>query len=409
MTNNNDDLDAFFASVPTSKEEKAVSPASTQTSSSAPTEGDASLENEFVRLLNNFVNSDSSDNSSDTSEQTNIPQELPQNSAEETSASLEDEFARLLNNFINEGATDTPTTSQSSESQTESLDNFITPTITENSSDTANNTQNTIDSFFETEPSTSAPAPQEKNIFENISPQKTEHLNSGQVNLKQEELELSRAFFNFRDGISAISAKKGLNVPKIDYKDEDLYPNYKPSIGKKIAQHLISCWDILNKYDPENMKRLSTNATDEEYLIFAESLSDTDMQLVIISYVEILINLEICEVKYEQMKEIATKNRIKKELYEEYISLQERKTLFIKKIKEQNFPIDADRLMNNYFKAAQKDAKGAFEALTKNPAMFSPIEFNKIKPKFFGLIKVAPEDGIKINQKIGAFIKKLKI
>ena len=109
------------------------------------------------------------------------------------------------------------------------------------------------------------------------------------------------------------------------------------------------------------------------------------------------------------MKEIATKNRIKKELYEEYISLQERKTLFIKKIKEQNFPIDADRLMNNYFKAAQKDAKGAFEALTKNPALFSPIEFNKIKPKFFGLIKVAPEDGIKINQKIGAFIKKLKI
>ena len=159
----------------------------------------------------------------------------------------------------------------------------------------------------------------------------------------------------------------------------------------------------------QNMKRLSKNATDEEYLVFAESLTDTDMQLAIISYVEILINLEICEVKYEQLKEIAVKNRIKKELYEEYLMLQERKNLFIEKLKEQKFPINVDKLINNYFNAAQKDSKGAFAALTKNPAMFSPIEFDKIKPKFFGLIKVTPEDGIKYNQKIGTFIKKLKI
>lgn len=81
----------------------------------------------------------------------------------------------------------------------------------------------------------------------------------------------------------------------------------------------------MNKYDPENMKRLSKDAGDEEYLAFAETLNDTDMQLAIISYVEILINLEICEVSYEQKKEILQKNRIKRELYEEYIELQERK------------------------------------------------------------------------------------
>ena len=167
--------------------------------------------------------------------------------------------------------------------------------------------------------------------------------------------------------------------------------------------------EIMNKYDPENMKRLSKDAGDEEYLAFAETLNDTDMQLAIISYVEILINLEICEVSYEQKKEILQKNRIKRELYEEYIELQERKALFIKKLKEKDFPVDAERLIGNYFRVAQKDPDGSFNALVKNPAMFSPIEFEKIRPKFFGLIKVTPEDGIKANQKIGHFIKKLKV
>lgn len=64
----------------------------------------------------------------------------------------------------------------------------------------------------------------------------------------------------------------------------------------------------MNKYDPENMKRLSKDAGDEEYLAFAETLNDTDMQLAIISYVEILINLEICEVSYEQKKKFCKKS-----------------------------------------------------------------------------------------------------
>ena len=159
------------------------------------------------------------------------------------------------------------------------------------------------------------------------------------------------------------------------------------------------------------MKRLSKDASDEEYLILAESLNGNDpvLPLAIISYVDMLINLETCEFLYKQKLETVQKNRIKKELYQEYLELQERKALFIKKLKEKKFPIDVDRLINNYFRAAQSDSTGAYDALTKNPAMFSPIDFDQIKPKFFGLIKVTPEDGIKANQKIGEYIKKLKV
>ena len=315
-----------------------------------------------------------------------------------SSASLEDEFARLLNNFIT-GEDTLSSSSSTNKEETLALKDFITE-----DAESASENTNLSDFITQEETETSS----ELNL-DNLQINAAEEVREGEELLKQEEQELSRAIYNFQDGLLAISDKKNLKAPTIDYEPKMLYPNYKPSVGRKFAQYLLESWDILNKYDPENMKRLSKNATDEEFLVFAESLTDTDMQLVIISYVEILINLEICEVKYEQMKEIAVKNRIKKELYEEYMRLQDRKNKFIEKLKQQNFPIDVDKLINNYFKAAQKDSKGAYDALTKNPAMYTPIEFDKIKPRFFGLIKVAPEDGIKFNQKIGNFIKKLKI
>lgn len=351
----------------------------------------------------------------------------PQGNAEATqSANIEDEFAKLLNDFINQdfsggqpraeasvpaapsGGLDSFVTPESQTSESSGLDSFITP-------ESQTSESGGLDSFVTPEETPSSASQQATSGLDamvtqkgaEIAPQETTEDSENQ--LKEEEQELARAMSNFQDGLYAVAERKNLKVPSTDYVETMLFPNYKPSVGKKIAQFLLSCWDVVNKCDPENMKRLSKDASDEEYLTFAESLSDTDLQLVIISYVEILINLEICEVNYEQKKEMAQKNKIKRELYEEYMMLQERKKLFIEKLKEKNFPIDVDKLINNYFRAAQKDPDGAFDALTKNPAMFAPIEVEKIKPKFFGLIKVTPEDGIKTNQKIGAFIKKLKV
>lgn len=359
MAEENTSLEAFFES----KEEKTE--ASKDSSISIEQEiSDINLENEFAKLLENFINGDEKPSSSEQN----------------------------LDSFI----TPTTNTSQNKEeiSSIPSLDSFVSTSSADNKD---------LDEVF------ASSKENKENILSDTKPLETTTIPENKTKLKQEEQELATAFFNFREGILAIAGKKNLKTPTLDYNDEQLYPNYKPSIGRKIAQYLLSSWDILTRYDPENMKKLNPKATDEEYLVFAEQLDDTDMQLVIISYVEILINLEICETKYEQMKEIAVQKRIKKELYEEYMKLQERKALFIKKLKEQNFPINVDALINNYFKASQKDSKGAYNALTKNPAMFSPIQMDKLKPKFFGLIKVTPEDGIKINQKIGAFIKKLKI
>lgn len=370
---------------------------------------------------------------------------------------LEDEFAKLLNDFVNQSNTkpmetsaapdnslDNLVASQNQPASTGGLDGFVTEAPATPSEGLDNfvsspTTESTggLDGFVTQEPTeqstgglddlVSAPMSSASSggLDDLVTPDDNSQTGiSGGLDglvtpeaesateergLKEEEYELAQKIKNFQDSMTVISMKKNLKLPQTDYVPDMLIPNYKPSIGKKIAEYLLACWDIINKYAPEDMKRLAPDADDEGYLSFAETLNDTDLQLAIISYVEILIDIEICEVSYEQKKELMIKNRIKRELYEEYMELQERKKLFIAKLKEKNFPIDVDRLINNYFRAAQKDADGSFEALVKNPAMFSPIQMEKIKPKFFGLIKVTPEDGVKANQKIGAFVKKLKV
>jgi hypothetical protein len=325
-------------------------------------------------------------NSGDNSQKTNN-----ETSNKDTSSiNVENEFAELLNSFI------TQDTGGEETKQDEGLDSFISAASFPESNSTSESNPDSIDSLL-TAVKVETISVESNN---NDTPVKT---------LKSEEQDLARSISNFKDAIYTMADKKNLKLPETDYNEEMLYPNYKPSVGKKIATYLLACWDIVYRYDPENMKKLAKDANDEEYLTFAEGLNDTDLQLAIISYVEILINVETCEFLYKQRFETVQKNRIKKELYEEYIELQERKAQFIKKLKEKHFPIDVDRLINNYFRAAQNDATGAFEALTKNPAMFARIDFNQIKPKFFGLIKVSPEDGIKANQKIGEYIKKLKV
>ncbi len=400
MAENETSLDSFLT--PTASEPQQTNVAET-----------VNLEEEFAKLLNDFIGHEKA---SETKEPEANSTELDSFIAPaENQASVPN--IGSLDSFVTAQPAPTPegldgfVTPQSTP-ETSGLDSFVTPQssptsegldgfVTPQSAPAAGG----LDSFV-TPPAT---ANGQLDELAKVTPQTTNTSTTSQNTLKAEEQELARAVSNFQDGLYSLADRKNLKLPTTDYNEEQLKPNYKPSVGKKIAQYMLDGWDLISKADPENMKRLSKNANDEEYLAFAETLKDTDMQLAIISYVEILINLEICEVKYEQKREQIQKNRIKKELYEEYMELQERKALFIKKLKEKNFPIDVDRLINNYFRVAQKDPDGSFDALTKNPAMFAPIQVEKIKPKFFGLIKVTPEDGIKENQKIGKFIKNLKV
>jgi len=227
--------------------------------------------------------------------------------------------------------------------------------------------------------------------------------------LGTDEEELAQAYQNMVDSITAISEAQQIEMPHLMFDSSKLSPNYKPSLGRQIVQDTLLCWDLMFAAFPEKLSTINPNATDEQFLNFAEGLSDQNLQLAIISYVEILIDIENCEISYEERRLKAQRKRIERALYEEYQRRRERKLKFIEAIAQKDFPIDAERLINNYFKTATKDPKAAFEVLTTNPAVYAPIQNEKIKPRLFGLIKVTPEDGIKENHRIGAFLKKLRV
>lgn len=227
--------------------------------------------------------------------------------------------------------------------------------------------------------------------------------------LGTDESELAQAFVNYSSSINNLTKARLQTefVPK--FKIESLYPNYKPSTGLILSDDLVSGWLYLCKMFPQDVGAFPLKSTDEQFLNFAEKLSNQDLQLAVISYVEIMIDLEACELSYMAKLLRYQEKHVKRILYEEYLARKERQRKFVAEINKQDFPIDSELLVANYFRVAQKDVDGAFKALTTNPAIFAPIDFKKLKPHFFGLIKVSPRDGIKMNIKIGNFLKNLRV
>ncbi len=228
------------------------------------------------------------------------------------------------------------------------------------------------------------------------------------ASLDSGEKALFEAYQNFVGAISLMAAGAGLDAPVFNLEPQDLFPHYKPKIGKRIARDTLKGWDIMLAAHATRISSIDPNASDEELLNFAEKTTDDILQLAVISYVEILIEIEGCDISYEERKLKAQRRKIEREIYEEHERRLERKKRYIELINKKKFPIDADRLISNYFKTAQKDPEGAYEVLINNPAVYAPIDISKIKPRLFGLIKVTPQDGIRVNREIGDFLKKVK-
>lgn len=228
-------------------------------------------------------------------------------------------------------------------------------------------------------------------------------------NLYEEEKALYNAHRNFTEAINEMALQAGLDAPKFIVTAETLYPRYKPAVGESFARDTLTGWDVMIKVHPTRIMNITPNARDEELLEFAEKTTDETLQTAVISYVEILIEIESCEIAYEKRRLKAKRKRIERQVYEEHQRRLEKINRYIEAIRKKEFPVNAERLVMNYFKTSRKDADGAFKMLTNNPATFAPIEVSKIKARFFGLIKARPEDGIRINKELGKFLKNLKV
>ena len=313
-----------------------------------------------------------------------------------------DDFEALLNSFINTKIEDfeDDDEKQKSEEKSESTpEEEKTPLILDEThlSEQGQKENEEASRLFEEE--LAATFAEARNVIEE---------NANAPELGSEESELAQAYVNFQASVQKLCKANLKRDFDNVFEIESLYPNYKPSLGKLISADLINGWGVLSEIFPTDVGRFPVTSTDEEFLNFAETLKNQDLQLAIISYVEILIDMESCELTYMAKLAKYQEKHIKRIMYEEYLARKERQQKFVEAVKKKNFPIDAEKLISNYFRVSQKDVDGAYKALTTNPAIFSPIDFGKIKPRFFGLIKVTPKDGIRTNMEIGKFMKKLK-
>lgn len=226
--------------------------------------------------------------------------------------------------------------------------------------------------------------------------------------LCEEEEALFSAFQNFKNAIETMAEQFNLKTPKFTIDEELLYPRYKPKVSTEFTDATLDGWDIILKAHGNRLQDLRPDAGDDDILNYAEQEQDEVLQLALISYVEVLIEIESCEIAYESRRVKAKKKWLEKKIIEEHEARQAKIKKYIALIEEQKFPINSERLVVNYFKTARKDPQGAREILVNNPATYAPIEVNKIPPRLFGLIKSKPEDGIKFNRIIGNFLKKLK-
>lgn len=222
------------------------------------------------------------------------------------------------------------------------------------------------------------------------------------------EQKLYTAYRNYVDSINMMAEQHNITPPKFHIKPQVLYPRYTPSLGNLISIDVLQGWDTMFEAFPNDIIRIKSNASDEELLDFAESHTDENLQIAMVSYVEILFEIEGCEITYERRLLEYEHKKIEQEILDEHRKRGEKARRFVDAIEKKRFPINAERLISNYFKTALKDPEGSYQALTTNPAIFAPIEIDKMKSKFFGLIKPNPRDGVIINKKIGEFLKKLK-
>lgn len=306
----------------------------------------------------------------------------------------EDDFEKLLQSFINSKIDDDDETSVPEKKEEKPAENPPLPKLSEE----GKRQNDEISKLFEQELA---------NTFAEARSAIEEEKNT--PTLKSEESELAQAFINYQSSINKLAEQNLKSKFQTKFYIDLLYPNYKPSVGTILSHDLANGWALLCKMFPDDVAKFPITSSDEEFLNFAEKLKNQDLQLAVISYVEILIDMEGCEITYQMKLAKYQEQHIKKIMYEEYLARKERQQRFVEALKKKEFPIDADRLISNYFRVAQKDADGAYKALTSNPAIFAPIDFSKIKPRFFGLVKVSPKDGIRVNKEIADFLKNVKV
>lgn len=163
------------------------------------------------------------------------------------------------------------------------------------------------------------------------------------------------------------------------------------------------------------MERIMANKAPLEQIIQSElkriknqeTLSTA--QQILISYLAIMVDMQLIQEKLNMLDIENESDQIIDDIKNAEEEEREIKQSFIDAIERKRFPVDAKKLINNYFTLAKKDPDKAYETLITNPLFFSPIQMDRLPKKFFGLIKPSAKDAIATNKRLASFLKNLKV
>lgn len=132
-------------------------------------------------------------------------------------------------------------------------------------------------------------------------------------------------------------------------------------------------------------------------------------QQLIIAYLTVMVDMQIIQEKL-RLKDMRRENQKIADGIRQ-IDADERAVMaaFVAAIERKRFPVNARKLVKNYFTFAKKDPDKAYKTLITNPLFFSPILMEKMPKKFFGLVKPDAKDAMAVNKRLGAFLKNLKV
>ncbi len=188
----------------------------------------------------------------------------------------------------------------------------------------------------------------------------------------------------------------------IDEVDEDIY------------DALLSDFTEISPFIP-GLERVIHSKADVEDLIDSEvrraEQQDvlTPAQQIVLAFLLILSDMKMVQHKIA-LREI---DREREDVIDEIRSMeQDEKTMkheFIVAIQRKGFPVNATKLINNYFTLAKKEPDKAYQTLITNPLYFSPIQMERMPKKFFGLLPPGPKEARAVNKRLATFLKNLKV
>lgn len=135
----------------------------------------------------------------------------------------------------------------------------------------------------------------------------------------------------------------------------------------------------------------------------------TTADQIVLTYLNLLVDMLMVHEKMELMDisdEIDDDIEDIKDLEDEE---KEIKRKIVTAIERKRFPVNARKLVDNYFSLAKRDPDKAYETLTTNPLFFSPIQMERLPKKFFGLVKPTAKDAIAVNKQMASFFRSLKV